>query len=154
MKKFYPRELSDSWHNGSVAERHMKQKPRKTRAGVLLYRMVRNRMEVLLVSNGKTWSIPKGAIDDGESPRQAAARELKEEAGLKAPSSLVEIGYLDKGETERLICFLAQYNRERQPRAANEIYKARFLEISVARARIQRYQVPLLDILTGLSNTA
>lgn len=34
------------------------------------------------VSHGGLWSIPGGYVDNGESPLQAALRELKEESGL------------------------------------------------------------------------
>ena len=41
---------------------------------------------VVLVLNGerKVWELPGGFIDPGESPRQAAIRELAEEAGCVA----------------------------------------------------------------------
>jgi len=55
------------------------------KAAVIPYRIRKARLEVALVttSNGKRWSVPKGSIDDGEHPRDAAIREAEEEAGLK-----------------------------------------------------------------------
>lgn len=39
------------------------------------------------------WDIPKGLLEPGEDPRQAAVRELREETGLEAPPArLVELG--------------------------------------------------------------
>lgn len=40
--------------------------------------------EVLLVNqNNDSWSLPKGHVDEGESPMQAAVREIYEESGVK-----------------------------------------------------------------------
>jgi phosphohistidine phosphatase len=54
-------------------------------AAVIPYRIRKERVEVALVttSKGKGWIVPKGSVDDGELPRDAAIREAREEAGLK-----------------------------------------------------------------------
>jgi len=36
-------------------------------------------------TNNTFWDLPKGELDSGESPLEAAVRELKEETGLDAP---------------------------------------------------------------------
>ena len=53
-------------------------------AAAIPYRIRKRRVEVALVttSRGKGWIIPKGWVDDGERPRQAAIREAREEAGV------------------------------------------------------------------------
>src|ERR1700674_2024176 len=53
-------------------------------AAVIPYRIRKQRVEVALVtrSSGKGWVVPKGSVDDGEQPREAAIREAEEEAGL------------------------------------------------------------------------
>ena len=39
------------------------------------------------------WDIPKGVAEPGETPRGAAARELREEAGLDvSPEALIDLG--------------------------------------------------------------
>jgi ADP-ribose pyrophosphatase YjhB (NUDIX family) len=49
-------------------------------AGVVVFRGD----EVLLVKRGERWSIPGGVQEIGETVREAALRELKEETGLEA----------------------------------------------------------------------
>ena len=53
-------------------------------AAVIPYRIRKERVEVALVtkSGGKGWVVPKGSVDEGERPREAAIREAEEEAGL------------------------------------------------------------------------
>ena len=63
---------------------------KKNTAGLLLYRR-RGELEVFLVHPGGpfwakknfgAWSLPKGQIDEGEDPLQAAKREFTEETGF------------------------------------------------------------------------
>ena len=43
--------------------------------------------------DGSLWELPAGLIDEGETPREAAARELKEELGFRvATDALRELG--------------------------------------------------------------
>ncbi len=56
--------------------------------GVLIFR--NNNQEVLLVEEGEktahvtgTYGIPSGRLDEGETEKEAAVRELEEESGLK-----------------------------------------------------------------------
>ena len=53
-------------------------------AAVIPYRIRKDRVEVALVTTfrGKRWILPKGSVDEGELPRDAAIREAEEEAGL------------------------------------------------------------------------
>ena len=46
-------------------------------AAVIPYRIRKERLEVALVttSTGKGWIVPKGSVDEGERPRDAAIRE-------------------------------------------------------------------------------
>ena len=45
------------------------------------------------VTEGNMWELPAGLIDEGESPREAAARELEEELGFFVePGALEELG--------------------------------------------------------------
>jgi 8-oxo-dGTP pyrophosphatase MutT (NUDIX family) len=54
-------------------------------AGIVLFRSDGERAFLLLrsaVTRRPVWEFPKGAIEEGESPREAAVRELGEETGL------------------------------------------------------------------------
>lgn len=67
---------------------------RLTSAGVLLHRVRDGRREVLLGHLGgpfwakrheRAWSIPKGVLEEGETPEDAARREFLEELGVPVP---------------------------------------------------------------------
>ncbi len=52
--------------------------------GIIPFRLSQKKWEVLLVQHqAGHWSFPKGHCEKGESPREAAERELFEETGLK-----------------------------------------------------------------------
>ena len=62
-------------------------------AGLLMYRNVENTIEVFLCrpftindDRNNYWGIPKGRIDNDESPEEAAKREFFEETGLRPPN--------------------------------------------------------------------
>ncbi len=53
-------------------------------AGGVAFRKQDGQVEVVLISVGEDnrWQLPKGLVDKGESPEQAAIREVREEAGI------------------------------------------------------------------------
>lgn len=58
-------------------------------SGGVVYRTADGRTEVVLASRRTrsgdlVWGLPKGHLDSGESPEEAAIREVREEAGLIA----------------------------------------------------------------------
>jgi 8-oxo-dGTP pyrophosphatase MutT (NUDIX family) len=46
----------------------------------------------LVFQHGNSWSFPKGGIENGESPLEAARREIFEECGLSELSLIRELG--------------------------------------------------------------
>jgi 8-oxo-dGTP pyrophosphatase MutT (NUDIX family) len=58
---------------------------------------------ILLISTqaGKRWQLPKGHIEEGETPEQAAVREVREETGVTsrvvAPLQGVEYWFIERG---------------------------------------------------------
>ena len=72
----------------------------KQSAGLLLYRVCESALEVFLVHPGGpfwakkdlgVWSIPKGEIDEGEDPLEAAKREFAEEIGVPLAGKFVAL---------------------------------------------------------------
>ena len=56
-----------------------------TAGGVVFRRSVKTKeVEILLIQDAKNrWTIPKGHIEEGESPKETANREIMEETGLQ-----------------------------------------------------------------------
>lgn len=58
-------------------------------AGGVVYRRVDDRIEICLAARRTrrgdlVWGLPKGAVEEDESPEEAAVREVREETGLDA----------------------------------------------------------------------
>jgi predicted NUDIX family NTP pyrophosphohydrolase len=70
-------------------------------AGLLLYRRLGGKLEVLLAHPGGpfwarrdagAWSIPKGLVEEGEGLLMAACREFEEETGLRPTGPFLCLG--------------------------------------------------------------
>lgn len=72
---------------------------REPTAGGVIYRRADDSsrtIEILLIQDSKDrWTIPKGHIESGESPRQAAEREIREETGLQKMRVLDWLGKIN-----------------------------------------------------------
>jgi 8-oxo-dGTP diphosphatase len=77
-------------------------------AGGVVYRRHGGKIEVALISVGEAarWQLPKGLVGRGETPSEAARREVEEETGLvgKVVAELekVEYWYFSKGGARRV----------------------------------------------------
>jgi 8-oxo-dGTP pyrophosphatase MutT (NUDIX family) len=75
----------------------------QTSAGGVVYRRRGGKTEVALISVGEAarWQLPKGLVWRGETPSEAALREVREETGLAcevvAELERVEYWYFSKG---------------------------------------------------------
>jgi 8-oxo-dGTP pyrophosphatase MutT (NUDIX family) len=89
-------------------------------AGSIVVRTDGGEPQVLLVTakrNPRNWIFPKGHIEKGETPEEAALRETKEEAGvvgkLIGRAGVLEYGFL--GAKARVDYFLLQFKKEAGP---------------------------------------
>jgi len=91
-------------------------------AGFVVYRDGSEGRRYLLLRHreGGHWAFPKGRIEAGERPEEAARRELREETGITAPSEhdglLGESRYVfrrnGRAVSKRVVYFLAEAPRE------------------------------------------
>src|SRR4051812_10278352 len=92
---------------------------RQVSSGGVAFRRRPDAVEVALVSVGpqQRWQLPKGIVEEGESPEITAVREVREEAGidatLVAPLDAIEYWYVASAEGvryhERVHFFLLEY---------------------------------------------
>jgi len=147
--------------------------PQPRSAGVLLYRERHGGTQVLLIRPGGpfwrgrdigAWMIPKGAIEAGETPAQAALREFEEETGTRltaTPFPLLKIrqaggkqveAFALEGDLDAARVRSNEFEVEWPPRSGNrerfpEVVEARWMTFVEARAMMLPSQLPLIDAL-------
>ncbi len=117
----------------------------QTSAGGVAYRRQGGQIEVALIAVGDKlrWQLPKGLVDKGESPEEAARREVKEEAGIEAelvqPLERIEYWYYGTEQGARVryhkfvhFYLLSYIAGEVQDHDA-EVADARWVDISKAK---------------------
>ncbi|MDP9795814.1 putative NUDIX family NTP pyrophosphohydrolase [Catenuloplanes nepalensis] len=146
----------------------------KKSAGILVFRLLNNVVEVLLVHPGGplwarkddgSWSIPKGEYTDDDDPLNAAVRELSEETGIEADlTQCFTLGEIkQKGgkvvtswalETDFDITQLKSNTFQMEwPRNSGvirdypEVDRAEWFPITAAKTKLLTAQAPLLDRL-------
>lgn len=143
-------------------------------AGILLYRRRDDDLQVLLVHpggpvwarrDGGAWSIPKGELDDGEAPLDAARREFAEELGTALPegealdlgevrqrSGKIVAAWAVAGDLDPAGVVSNTFEMQWPPRSGRmqafpEVDRAGWFELDAAREKLNPGQVPLLDRL-------
>ena len=127
----------------------------KVAAGCLVRAVLDGELRYLIVhpsgsyNRHKPWSIPKGLVEPGELPEEAALRETREETGIECRivAELGEIQYVKS--RKKVIGFLAD---PLEPPAAAvlethdwEIDRAEFLPPDIARERLHPDQRAFID---------
>jgi diadenosine hexaphosphate hydrolase (ATP-forming) len=91
-----------------------------------VFRMQSGSPEFLLVTargQPMEWVFPKGHIDAGERPEEAAVREVAEESGVRAVVSrpLDDVVVVVDGQTQRIRYFLMSARKESSPREGRRV---------------------------------
>jgi 8-oxo-dGTP pyrophosphatase MutT (NUDIX family) len=123
-------------------------------AAVIPYRIRKERIEVALVttSRGKGWIVPKGSVDDGERPRDAAIREAEEEAGLRGVVARKPLGryHHDKGNgRRRVVVYLMRVTKVRERWLEDKFRRRRWMRVPDAAARLREELQQLVQHLEG-----
>ena len=116
----------------------------QTSAGGVVYRRRGGKTEVALISVGEParWQLPKGLVGRGETPSEAALREVSEETGLaceiEAELERVEYWYFSKGGGrrvrfhKRVHFYLMRYLSGETDEHDDEVNEARWVEAEEA----------------------
>jgi len=142
-------------------------------AGILLFRSRGGETEILLIRPGGpywrnrdvgAWMIPKGMVEPGENPAEAALREFAEETGTsltavplplatvrQAGGKLVE-AFAVEGDLDPASVPSIDFELEWPPRSGRrerfpEVEEAKWMTLPEARAMMLPSQLPLLDAL-------
>jgi len=142
-------------------------------AGVLLFRQRDGLTEVLLIKPGGpfwrnkdagAWMIPKGAVEKGEVPAEAALREFEEETGTRltaVPFPLAKIkqsggkwveAFALEGDLDADAVTSNDFEMEWPLRSGKlerfpEVEQASWMNLEEAQAMMLPSQLPLLDAL-------
>lgn len=147
-------------------------RPRQISAGILAYRR-RKELEVLLAHPGGpfwakkdagVWTIPKGLVEPGDTPIDAARREFKEETNLAAAGEMVELSPVRQKSGKSVHAFALEADFDLTPFTSNtfeiewppksgrrqtfpEIDRIAYFALPVAKTKILAYQLPFLSEL-------
>jgi predicted NUDIX family NTP pyrophosphohydrolase len=148
--------------------------PKKS-AGLLLFRGSAESLEVLLVHPGGpfwakkddgAWSIPKGEFPDGEEPLAAAIREFEEETGQSVAGDFIALEPIWQAGGKLVFAWAVRtdfdpsqlrsnlFQLEWPPRSGRqrefpEVDRAAWFDLELAKQKILKGQVPLLEQLSA-----
>ena len=142
-------------------------------AGILMYRIINNQLQVLLVHPGGpywskkeigVWSIPKGEYDESEIPLEAAKREVKEELGVLVEGNFIELAAVKQKSGKIVKAWAVEFDIDESKIESNffemewppncgkmkqfpEVDKAAWFDIEEAKTKINPAQIPLITEL-------
>ena len=142
-------------------------------AGILLYRLRDNAVEVLLAHPGGpfwagkdlgAWSIPKGQSEENEDSLQAAKREFREETGFEVDGQFIDLGTIRQPSRKMIQIWALEHDMDADRLQSNEfalewprksgimmqfpeIDRAEWFDIDRARQKILKGQAGFLDCL-------
>jgi predicted NUDIX family NTP pyrophosphohydrolase len=142
-------------------------------AGILLFRRREGATQVLLIKPGGpfwknkdvgAWMIPKGMVEAGEEPAEAALREFEEEIGTRLDAVPLPLATVRQAGGKRVEAFAIEgdldaaairsntFEVEWPPRSGHrqsfpEVAEARWMGLAEARAFMLPSQLPLIDAL-------
>jgi predicted NUDIX family NTP pyrophosphohydrolase len=145
-------------------------------AGLLMYRRRGAEVEVLLAHPGgpfwaardaASWTLPKGAVDEGEDPLAAAQREFNEETGFSARPPFRLLGELKQKSGKRITAWAFEgdgdprdlqsnlFEMEWPPRSGRmqffpEVDRVEWFTLAQARRKLLPGQAPFLDALESV----
>jgi predicted NUDIX family NTP pyrophosphohydrolase len=144
-------------------------------AGILMWRHGADGVEVLLGHFGGplwakkdagAWAIPKGMVEAGETPEQAARREFQEELGFPPEGTLLPLGRIRQKGGKYVEAFALEGDLDAGAIRSNEftlewplrsgrmqrfpeIDRAGWFTVAEARVKILPSQVAILDTLVA-----
>lgn len=116
-----------------------------TAAGGVLFEERDKDIEVLLIYRKGVWDLPKGKLEEGESVRECARREVSEEVGCPMPETYEEIartyheydeGDLRMGKTTHWFSMETNISSGFKPEAREGIEKAEWYTLTDAKKRV------------------
>ena len=115
----------------------------RRQAAAIPYRIRMRRLELALVttSRGKGWIVPKGSVDDGEGPREAAIREAEEEAGILGVLARKPLGryrHVNGNGTCRVDVYLMRVTDVREHWLEEDVRQRRWMRIREAAACLRK----------------
>ena len=142
-------------------------------AGVLLFRRKGGDTEVLLIRPGGpfwrnrnvgAWMIPKGMVEPGEAPAEAALREFEEETGTRVTAVPFPLATVRQAGGKRVEAFAVEGDldpaairsnmfevewprRSGRRQSFPEVAEAQWMSLAEARAFMLPSQLPLIDAL-------